>query len=266
MMMKLTGFGCKKYLQDNFNIFDAFIVTMSYVELFMPGDASSLSVLRAFRLLRIFKIIKSWESLRILLSTVLDSLTAITNLGVLIILYLFISALLTKQFYSEPLLDMDGNESRYNFGSTTQALVTVFIVLTGENWNEIMIQVIDQQNSFSPAAFFILLMIIGNFMLLNLFLAILLKSISEIGGGDDDAEDPTKADASNPDGEQANGNEDENDPENDSVPLNSSNSNIEEEFEQIKLQLMALSNNMNAMLDGSINNAGDGNDDVLDSN
>jgi hypothetical protein len=161
---------------------------------------------------------------------------------------------------------MDGNESRYNFGSTTQALVTVFIVLTGENWNEIMIQVIDQQNSFSPAAFFILLMIIGNFMLLNLFLAILLKSISEIGGGDDDAEDPTKADASNPDGEQANGNEDENDPENDSVPLNSSNSNIEEEFEQIKLQLMALSNNMNAMLDGSINNAGDGNDDVLDSN
>lgn len=96
MVMKLTGFGCKKYLQDNFNIFDAFIVTMSYVELLMPGDASSLSVLRAFRLLRIFKIIKSWESLRILLSTVLDSLTAITNLGVLIILYLFISALLTK--------------------------------------------------------------------------------------------------------------------------------------------------------------------------
>ena len=96
MIMKLTGFGCKKYLQDNFNIFDAFIVTMSYVELFMPGDASSLSVLRAFRLLRIFKIIKSWESLRILLSTVLDSLTAITNLGVLIVLYLFISALLTK--------------------------------------------------------------------------------------------------------------------------------------------------------------------------
>lgn len=43
---------------------------------------------------------------------------------------------------------MDGEVSRYDFGSTTQALVTVFIVLTGENWNEIMIQVIDQQNSF----------------------------------------------------------------------------------------------------------------------
>jgi voltage-dependent calcium channel N type alpha-1B len=139
MIMKITGFGCRKYLSDGFNIFDAFIVSMSYVELIIPGNSSSLSVLRTFRLLRIFKIIKSWQSLRILLSTVLDSLTAITNLGVLIILFLFISALLTKQFYSEPLLDMDGNESRYNFASTTSALVTVFIILTGENWNEIMV-------------------------------------------------------------------------------------------------------------------------------
>ncbi len=95
MVVKLIGFGFKKYAADGFNLFDCFIVIMSYVELFMPGEASSLSVLRAFRLLRIFKIIKSWDSLRILLSTVLDSLTAITNLGVLIILFLFISALLT---------------------------------------------------------------------------------------------------------------------------------------------------------------------------
>jgi len=100
MIFKIVGFGCKKYMSEGFNIFDAFIVTMSYIEILMPGSGSSLSVLRAFRLLRIFKIIKSWDSLRILLSTVLDSLSAITNLGVLIILYLFISALLTKQFYS----------------------------------------------------------------------------------------------------------------------------------------------------------------------
>jgi hypothetical protein len=110
-------------------------------------------------------------------------------------------------------------------------------------------------------------MIIGNFMLLNLFLAILLKSISEIGDADDEGEEPTKAEASNPEVEHVHADADnENDPENDSVPLNSSNSNIEEEFEQIKLQLMALSNNMNAMLDGSIKNPADNNDDLLDSN
>lgn len=100
---------------------------------------SSLSVLRAFRLLRIFKIIKSWTSLRKLLATVLDSLTAITNLAILIFLYMFIFALLTKQFYNGDLFDLDGELSRYKFSSTGDAIVSVFIILTGENWNEIMI-------------------------------------------------------------------------------------------------------------------------------
>lgn len=182
MLMKLVALGCREYIKDGFNVFDMFIVIMSYVELAMPGEASSLSVLRAFRLLRIFKIIKSWDSLRILLSTVLDSLTAITNLGVLIVLYLFISALLTKQFFSEPLLDGDGEPSRYSFASTGAALITMFIILTGENWNEIMVQVIDQQKSVAyPALLFSFIFVIGNFMLLNLFLAILLNSIMQIG-------------------------------------------------------------------------------------
>lgn len=100
MIIKLIGLGFKKYFSVGFNIFDSFIVMMSYVELLSPGDASGISVLRAFRLLRIFKIIQSWDSLKRLLKTVLESFTSIANLAVLIMLYLFISALLTKQFYT----------------------------------------------------------------------------------------------------------------------------------------------------------------------
>ena len=90
-------------------------------------------------------------------------------------------------------------------------------------------------------------MILGNFMLLNLFLAILLKSISEIGDGEDE-ENAEKKDGEEGPEECSQDNEDG---MNDSEGLNSSNSNIEEEFEQIKLQLMALSNNMNGLLDGN---------------
>ena len=97
MVLKIFGLGLRKYLADGFNIFDCVIVWLSMIELFQStSENSGLSVLRAFRLLRIFKIIKSWTSLRILLSTVLQSLSAITNLGFLTMLYLFISALLAK--------------------------------------------------------------------------------------------------------------------------------------------------------------------------
>ena len=49
-----------------------------------------------------------------------------------------------------------------------------------------MIQVIDKHGSVTgPTLFFVAEMIVGNYMLLNLFLAILLKFISE---GDEDEE------------------------------------------------------------------------------
>ena len=179
MVFKLMGLGFKKYMNDPFNIFDCLIVLMSLAELVLPGESSGLSVLRAFRLLRIFKIIKSWKTLRVLLSTVLDSIGAITNLGVLTFLFLFIAGLLGKQFYNQQLYDEDGKKSRYSFQSTADSLITIFIVLTGENWNEIMVQVMSSTESYTPSIYFITCTIFGNYMLLNLFLAILLKFITE---------------------------------------------------------------------------------------
>ena len=75
-------------------------------------------------------------------------------------------------------------------------------------------------------------MMLGNFMLLNLFLAILLKSISSIGDSEDDEEGENKTEAKN---DEADADAAKIGGLNDSAPLNSSNSNIEEEFEQIKL-------------------------------
>ena len=58
----------------------------------------------------------------------------------------------------------------------------------------------DQNKSLSPAPLFMLLMILGNFMLLNLFLAILLKSISSIGSGAEGGAAPEEGEAAPADG------------------------------------------------------------------
>ena len=96
MILRLFGMGIREYCKDYFNVFDGVIVIISLVELFFATENSGLSVLRAFRLTRVFKIIKSWKDLRVLLTTVMNSFSAIANLGVLTILFLFISALLAK--------------------------------------------------------------------------------------------------------------------------------------------------------------------------
>ena len=67
MVVKLFALGVESYLSDNFNIFDSIVVIVSFVELASSNEGGGLSVFRAFRLLRIFKIVRSWTELRTLL-------------------------------------------------------------------------------------------------------------------------------------------------------------------------------------------------------
>ena len=93
--MKLIGVGFKQFIQEKFNIFDTFIVVVSLVEIGISQDRGSFGALRAFRLLRIFKIFRA-ENLRILINSIAFTLTTIGNYFVLLVLFIYIYALLGK--------------------------------------------------------------------------------------------------------------------------------------------------------------------------
>ena len=69
MIIKVIGLGPNTYIKDPYNIFDALIVTLSIIDVFvsatLPDDVKmgkgAISVFRAFRLLRVFKLAKSWK-------------------------------------------------------------------------------------------------------------------------------------------------------------------------------------------------------------
>ena len=128
-------------------------------------------------MLRIFKLVKSWTTLQELLKTIISSISAISNLAVLSLLFLFVYSLIGKQFFHGDMIDLDGEVTRYNFNTTVDSLITMFIVLTGENWNWVMTTVVyaHPEKEVLAIFFFVTAILIGNFMLLNLFLAILLK-------------------------------------------------------------------------------------------
>ena len=71
MILSMIGLGIKEYFSDGFNIFDAIIVVSSIVDLGIMARADEddeqsvgFTVLRGFRLLRIFKLVKSWTALQ----------------------------------------------------------------------------------------------------------------------------------------------------------------------------------------------------------
>lgn len=64
MVVKIIGLNPYYYFQDSWNIFDSIIVTVSLLEPFLK-NLGSVSVLRTFRLARVFKLAKSWTTLRV---------------------------------------------------------------------------------------------------------------------------------------------------------------------------------------------------------
>jgi hypothetical protein len=79
MIVKLTGLGPSRYVKDSFNIFDAVVVLIIVVELIIkysgvPMKGGAFSGLRAVRLLRVFKLAKSWSSMRIILGKLTETL------------------------------------------------------------------------------------------------------------------------------------------------------------------------------------------------
>ena len=95
--------GCR-YWSEAFNQFDGVIVVVSvldvasaYVDVGVHGQ-----VLRAFRLLRVFKLLRSWTSLQRVLHALLGSLTSLLYLMLLLALLLFIFALLGMQVRHTP--------------------------------------------------------------------------------------------------------------------------------------------------------------------
>ena len=208
MVIKLVGLGFKEYAADGFNIFDCVIVQISIFEIVIGllgiefSSGGALSALRAVRLLRVFKLARSWVSFRILLETIMETLKHIGTFAVLMLIFMFIFALLGMELYGHKVKYTDHDHSavvtpsttqygvspRVNFDDFPNGFTAIFIIFIGEDWNAVMYDHVRVSGKFH-IAFFIFLFISGNIVLLNLFLAILLKNFEEPPTGDADEED-----------------------------------------------------------------------------
>ena len=193
MAIKMLGFGLKGYLRDKFNIFDCFIVVVSIADLtvatafqFSVEAGGAISAFRIFRLFRVIKLVKSWKRFQILVSTIVRSIKDVSNFSVLLFLFIFIYTLLGRELFAYNIkFDEEGyystsdkaKSARNNFDTFANAIVTIFIVLTGEQWNQIMYNAYFYQK-YIAIFFFVSLIMIGQMILLNLFLAILLENFN----------------------------------------------------------------------------------------
>ncbi|XP_073830195.1 sodium voltage-gated channel paralytic isoform X31 [Musca autumnalis] len=176
--MKLMAMSPKYYFQEGWNIFDFIIVALSLLELGLEG-VQGLSVLRSFRLLRVFKLAKSWPTLNLLISIMGRTMGALGNLTFVLCIIIFIFAVMGMQLFGKNYIDhkdrfKDHELPRWNFTDFMHSFMIVFRVLCGE-WIESMWDCM-YVGDVSCIPFFLATVVIGNLVVLNLFLALLLSN------------------------------------------------------------------------------------------
>eukprot|EP01060_Flectonema_neradi_P007689 TRINITY_DN15397_c0_g1_i1.p1 TRINITY_DN15397_c0_g1~~TRINITY_DN15397_c0_g1_i1.p1 ORF type:complete len:1280 (+),score=168.27 TRINITY_DN15397_c0_g1_i1:145-3984(+) len=178
MIFKLVGLGVTSYFKDNYNILDFTLVLLSIPEIFQLAD--NLSSFSAFRAFRGFRLMVRIKALRMTIDRIARSFSAVVWLLLLMLLLIFIFAILGLNIFG----DSVPPENRENFRSLWEAGLTVFIVITGDTWATIMQRTMKHSGGVS-VLYFIPLFVIGNLMLINLFIAIM---IDHFKGSEHDAE------------------------------------------------------------------------------
>lgn len=181
MVLKLVGLGPKAYFKDSMNYFDTLVVLLSVAELSSFSEENSavsafrtVRIFRTFRVLRIARLFRYLEYMTKLLSIVGKSVFISLNLALILLIFTLVFALLGMQLFGGR-FDFAEGRPRAHFDDFHWAFVTIFQILSLEDWNSVLY---DAMRSTGPASalFFIVWIVVGNFVLLNIFLAILLES------------------------------------------------------------------------------------------
>jgi len=126
------------------------------------------------------------ESLKLLIDSIAHTLAAIANFTILLGLFIYVYSLLGMQFFSAKIkfneidqYDLENGKSpRGNFDTLLNAIISIFIILVGDNWNLFMYDGIWSVGWLSTM-YYVSLVVFGNIVMLNLFLAILLGNFDE---------------------------------------------------------------------------------------
>ncbi|KAM7407501.1 hypothetical protein PAMA_003295 [Pampus argenteus] len=182
MVLKIIALDPYYYFQEGWNIFDGIIVSLSLMELCL-SSVGSMSVLRSFRLLRVFKLAKSWPTLNTLIKIIGNSVGALGNLTLVLAIIVFIFAVVGMQLFGKSYKDCvckisdDCTLPRWHMNDFFHSFLIVFRVLCGE-WIETMWDCMEVAGKTMCIIVYMMVMVIGNLVVLNLFLALLLSSFS----------------------------------------------------------------------------------------
>jgi voltage-gated sodium channel len=165
LMLRIYAFR-GRFFRDAWGLFDLLVITIAW----LPASGA-LSVLRALRVLRVMRLISVVPSLRVVVEAMLAAMPGMASIVMLMLLLFYVCAVMATKLFAEVLPD--------RFGTLGDSLMALFQLMTMEGWvQDIVFPVMEHK----PWAwlFFIPFILIATFVVLNLFIGVIVDSISTL--------------------------------------------------------------------------------------
>ncbi len=159
---KMIVYG-RRFFTGGWNVFDFVIVAISL----MPATGN-LSVLRAFRVLRVLRMFSVVPKLRAVIQALLEAIPSMASIIVVLMLVYYVTAVLAHQLF--------GEQFGAWFGTIGRAMYSLFEIMTFDNWSSGIVRPVMEVYPWAWA-FFLPFIILTSFAVLNLFIAIIVNTM-----------------------------------------------------------------------------------------
>jgi voltage-gated sodium channel len=157
-----------RYFADGWNVFDFLIIALCL----LPVGGPFAAVLRLARALRLLRLVSALPQLQLLVGALLKSLSAMGYVSLLLGLLFYI--------YAVAGIHLFGKTDPQHFGSIGSSLLTLFRIVTLDNWGDILTLQLEKVPAIKVAVYFVTFIVFGTMIILNLFIGIIMNSMSEM--------------------------------------------------------------------------------------
>jgi len=152
------------FFKDPWSMFDFVVIAIALV----PAT-ESLSVLRALRVLRVLRLINKVESMRKVVGGLLSCLPSLASVVSLILIIFYVSAVIATNLFGQAFPEL--------FGGMGNTAFTLFQVMTLESWSDGIARPVMEKFPYAWI-FFIFFILIATFVIVNLFIAVIVDSLT----------------------------------------------------------------------------------------
>ena len=167
LLQRFASYGRRPqdFFRSGWNVFDLAVVGAAFV----PGLSKNSTLLRLARLARVVRVVRLLPDVRVLLLAMGRSIPPMISLAVLAGLVLYVYAMIGWMIF--------GDEDPERWGDIGQALLTMFVLLTLENFPDVL----EDGMAIEPWSwiFFVSFALLAAFILLNVLIGVVINSMEE---------------------------------------------------------------------------------------